>query len=67
MDSHENGFVDLPVEDKSTNIMCMLDVIPYNHELPKYDQYDDYYVFEIEADSSRKSRACFWEEKCQLK
>lgn len=63
MDSHGNGFVNQSMEDKSSDIMCMLDFIPYIDELPKYDQYDDDYVVEIEADSSRKSAACFWKEE----
>lgn len=53
MDNHENGFVDQLVEKKSADLMCMFDVIPYNDELPKYDQYDDNYVVEIGDHSSR--------------
>jgi hypothetical protein len=34
--------------------------------LPKYDQYDDDYVAEIDVDCSKKSTACCWEEEDQL-
>jgi hypothetical protein len=40
------------VEEKSIDLMCMLDDIAYMDELPKYDQYDDDY---IKVDSSKKS------------
>ena len=66
MDSHEDGFVDQPVEYQFYDLMSMFDVIPYNDELPKYDQYDDDYVIEIEADSTRQSMTCFWEEETLL-
>lgn len=66
MEIHENGFVDQPMEKQSADLMCMLDDITYIDDSPKYDQYDDDYVFEIEADSSRQSTACFWEEEVQL-
>lgn len=46
--------------------MCMLDVIPYIDYLPKYDQYDDDYVVEIEVDSSRQPTTSFWEDEVQL-
>lgn len=66
MDSHENGFVYKPVEKQFSDLMCMLYVIPYIDDLPKYDQYDEYYIVGIEADSSRQPMACCWEEEVQL-
>jgi len=65
MESHENGFVDQPMEKKYANPMCMIDDIPYIDDLPKCDQYDDDYVIEIEANSSKKSTTCFWDEEVQ--
>ena len=44
----------------------MLDDITSFNDLPKYDQYDDDYVVEIEANSTRKSMTCFWEEEASL-
>ena len=49
MENHENGFVDQIKENKYVDIMCMFDDITYIDYLPKYDQYDDDYVVEIEA------------------
>lgn len=66
MGIHENGFVDQSVEDQSGNLMFMFDVIPYIDELPKYDQYYDDYIVEIEAEYLRKSTTCCSEEKVQL-
>ena len=66
MESHENGFVDQPMEDQSPYPMCMFDFIPYNDQLPKYDQYDDDYVFEIQDDSTRQSMTFFLEEENSL-
>jgi len=65
-DSHEDGSKDQLVEDQSADLMCMFDVIPYNDELPKYDQCDDDYVVKIEANSTRQSITCFCEEEASL-
>jgi hypothetical protein len=46
--------------------MCMIDDLSYLDNLPKYDQYDDDYVVEIDVDCSKKPVACFWEKEAQL-
>ena len=51
------------VEEKSTDLMCILDDIAYMDDLPKYDQYDHEY---IKVESSKKSIAYVWEEEAQL-
>lgn len=66
VDNHEDESIDQPMEDQSSDLMCMFDVIPYNDDLLKYDQYDDDYVVEIEANSTRQSTTCFWEEDASL-
>jgi hypothetical protein len=58
-DESQNQFV----EEKSTDLMCMLDDFSFMDDLPKYDQYDDDY---IKVDSSKQSTTCFWEEEAQL-
>ena len=37
------------LENKSTDIMCMIDDIPSFEIFPRYDQYDDNYVLQIQA------------------
>jgi hypothetical protein len=51
------------VEEKSNDLMCILDDISYMDDLPKYDQYDDDY---IKVYSSKQSTTYFWEEEAQL-
>jgi hypothetical protein len=41
----------------------MFDDISYLDNIPKYDQYDDDYVVEINADCSKKPMACFREKE----
>jgi hypothetical protein len=53
-------------EEQPTDMMCMFDDISYLDNLPKYDQYDDDYVAEIDVDCSKKSTACCWQEEDQL-
>jgi hypothetical protein len=53
-------------EEQPTDMMCMFDDISYLDNLPKYDQYDDDYVVEIDVDCSKKPTACFWEKEAQL-
>jgi len=66
MDNHENGFVDQLVERKSVDPICMIDDILYFQDLPKYNQYDDDYVVEIDTHFSKQSTTCLWEEEFQL-
>jgi hypothetical protein len=47
------------VEEKSIDLVCMLDDIYYMDDLSKYDQYDDDYM---KVDSSKQSATYFWEE-----
>ena len=45
----ENGFTDQYVEEQSTDLMCMFDDINSFDDFPKYDQYDDNYVLQIQT------------------
>ena len=44
----EDRFIKQYVERKSTDLMCMFDDITSFNDLPKYDQYDDNYVLQIQ-------------------
>lgn len=54
------------VEEPSPNLMYIIDDLYYLDNIPKYDQYDDDYVFEIDANCSKQLVACFWEKEAQL-
>jgi hypothetical protein len=41
-------------EEQPADMMCMFDDISYLDNLPKYDQYDDDYVVEIDVDCSKQ-------------
>ena len=58
----ENGFVDQSKEKKSDNIMCMIGEITYIDDLSNFDQYDDDYVLQTEANLVEKSTVGLWEE-----
>ena len=42
---------------------CMLDDVLYTDDLPQFDQYDDDYVLQIEANLADKSTASLWKEE----
>ena len=42
---------------------CMLDDVLHTDDLPQFDQYDDDYVLQTEANLADKSTAILWEEK----
>ena len=54
------------VEEPTPDLMCMIDDLSYLDNLPKYDQYDDDYVFEIDVDYSKQPMACLLEKEAQL-
>jgi hypothetical protein len=51
------------VEEKSTDMMCMLDEIYFMADLPKYDQYDENY---LKMNSSKQSTTYFLDTEGQL-
>ena len=42
--------------------MCMIGDITYIDDLPKFDQYDDDYVVQTEANLAEQSIVGLWEE-----
>lgn len=54
------------LENQSVDLMCMIDDIPFFEDLPKYDQYDDNYVLQIQANFTKKSLASLWDEEVQF-
>ena len=56
------GFVDQFEEKQSDNLMCMIDDITYIDDLPNFDQYDDDYVLQTEANIVEQSKFGLWEE-----
>ena len=42
---------------------CMLDDVFYTDDLPQFDQYDDDYVFQTEANLADKPVASLWQEE----
>ena len=46
--------------------MCMIGDITYIDDLPKFDQYDDDYIVQIEANPVEHSSVGLWEEEVQF-
>lgn len=67
-DNKEINFIDQLAEERSVDLICMLDDITHFDDLPKYDKYDDEYVVKSEAKSSSQSSTCFqhFKEDSQL-
>jgi len=61
--SDNDCFVDHLGEERSVDMTCILDDVFYADELPQFDQYDDDYVLQIEANLVDKSAASLWEEE----
>jgi len=56
-------FVDHLGGERSVAMTCMLDDVFYTDDFPQFDQYDDDYVLQIEANLAEKSIASLWEEE----
>ena len=50
------------LEKKYNDLMCMIGDTPFE-ESPKYDQYDDNYVLQIQAKCTKQSEATLWGEE----
>jgi len=61
--THSDCFVDHLGEERTVDMTCMLDDMFYTDDLPQYDQYDDDYVLQTEANLADKSAARLWEEE----
>ena len=59
-------FVDHLGEERYVDMTCMLDDVFYTDDLPQFDQYDDDYVLQTEANLTNKSAASLWEEEVHL-
>jgi len=54
------------VERQSTDLMCMFDDITYFDDLPKYDQYDDNYVLQIQTNFTEQSETNLRNKEVQV-
>ena len=52
--SNNDCFVDNLGEERSVDMTCMLDDVFYTNYLPQFDQYDDDYVLQTEANLAEK-------------
>ena len=64
--SDNDCFIDHLGEERSVDMTCMLDDVFYTDDLPQFDQYDDDYVLQIEANIVDKPAASLWEEEIHL-
>ena len=67
-DNKEINFIDQLAEEIFLDLICMFYDITHFDDLPKYDKYDDDYVFKIKVDSSSQSSTRFqhFKEDSQL-
>ena len=61
--SDSDCLIDHPGKERSFDMTCMLDDVFYNNDLPQFDQYDDDYVLQTEANLPVKPTASLWEEE----
>ena len=61
--SDNDCFVDHLGEERTVDMTCMIDDMFYTDDLPHYDQYDDDYVLQTNANLADKPAASLWEEK----
>ena len=65
-DNKEISFIDELAEERSVDPICMLDdILPFD-DLPKYDQYEENYVLQTEANIVEQSTTGLWEKKVQF-
>lgn len=60
--SDDDCFVDHLSEERTVDMTCMLDDVFYTDDLPQFDEYEDNYVLQTEANLADKSTASLWEE-----
>ena len=59
-------FIDQLGEERSVDMTCMLDDVFYTDDFPKFDQYDDDYVLQTEANVAGKLAIGLWKEEVQF-
>ena len=60
---HSDCFIDHFEEERAVDMTCMLDYVLYTDDFPQFDQYDDDYVLQTEANLADKSAASLCEEE----
>jgi len=65
--SDNDCFVDHLGEERTADMTCMLDDMFYTDDLPQFDEYDDNYVLQTEANLVDKSAARLWEEEVHVR
>ena len=60
---HSDCSVDHLGKERTVDMTCMLGDMFYTDDLPQFDQYDDDYVLQTEANLTNKSAASLWEEE----
>ena len=60
---HSDCFIDHLEEERAVDMTFMLDDVLYNDDLPQFDQYDDDYVLQTEANLADKSTTSLWKEE----
>lgn len=61
--SNNDCHIDNLGEERSIDMTCMLDDVFYTDDLPQFDQYDDDYVLQMEANLVDKSTTSLWKEE----
>jgi len=56
-------FIDQLGEGRTIDMTCMLDDVFYTNDFPKFDQYDDDYALQTEANLTNKSIVGLWNEE----
>jgi len=62
----DDRFIEQYVEEQSPDLLCESDSISSFSILPKYDQYDDDYVPQIQINLTEESEAIFGKRKVQV-
>jgi len=62
----EDRFIEQYVEKQSADQMCMFDDITSFNDFPKYDQYDDNYVLQIQTNFTEQSEASLGNKEIQF-
>ena len=60
---HSDCFIDHCEEERAVDMTCMLDDVLYTDDLLQFDQYDDDYVLQTEANLADESTASLCEEE----